>query len=156
MIRSFRPARFSTPAALLPALASLVVAVSGCQTARAVTPPAIRPNARLEVVFRTPFDAVVTRPGAGTDTLRGVQRIAARYQGAAGDTVILGDLTYVDRRGVPRAAPRGAQLRYFRSPERVGRDGEIRELKFSPGRTLAAVTLPILVPVGLLVLLISL
>lgn len=138
------------------ALSALLVPLAACQSSRAVAPPDIRPNARLEVVFETPIDAVVARPGTVPDTLRGVQRLYGRYQGAAGDTVILRDLTYMDRAGTPRSAPRGAELRYLRAASRVGRDGEVRELRFSPGRTLAAITLPVLVPVGLLALLISL
>lgn len=135
---------------------TLVLALAACQSTRAVGPTDIQPNARLELVFETPIDAVITRDGAATDTLRGIHRLQARYQGAAGDTVILRDLTYVDRRGMVRGAPRGAEYRYLRPATRVGTDGQLRELRFSPGRTLAVLTLPILVPVGLLVLLISL
>ena len=136
--------------------AALLLALPACQVATAVAPPGIAPNARLQVEFRAPIDLVVVQPGGAPDTLRAVQRLNARYQGASGDTIILRDIVYLDRRGAPRRASRGAELRYLRPLERTGRDGEVRALRFSPGRTLAAITLPVLVPVGLLVLLISL
>lgn len=141
---------------VLAALPLLLMTATGCHSARAVRPPDIRPTARIELWFRTPIDLTVARPDGAVDTLRAVQHLQGRYQGASGDTVILHEVTYADRHRTPRRAPRGSELRYHRAPERLGRDGEVREVRFSPGRTLAAITLPVLVPVGLLVLLISL